>query len=606
MLQSEFYKGRLIFRTLFVAGMIGSASVSGEIPLGENGKDLNQHVIESRGKPLPEIETLHVLNASAFGAVPDDGKDDRAAIQAAIDAAIAAGPGSTVELKPGRYHLEGGVSDKPGEYLLEIGGASGLTLRGNGAEWIVRAPRSGALRIKDSDGVTLESLVIDYDPLPFTVGRIVEVDRPGDAITVEALPGYPTPVDPLFDNVHGWGYFLDPDVPGKLGYRMPNVVFDEERTDLGNNLFRIRFKKGTGSQMDAVVPGVFYTRIVKVAQLFIAHHSRNLVFRDITSYASPAGHYVGTDLENVLIENCRLLIRDGRLKGGNADGVHLQNARGPIVIRNCTMEGISDDCVNLYQHPHYIIAYKNGQEWSFSSYPDRSQRRKGAGNLKAGDLLHAYDPSTGLDYGRAELKAYDPDSGQALFAAAWDLPQDPEVWKHLLIYSDGFGSDVRIEDNTFAHSRRYGLYLKSHRARVAGNRFIGLSGSALFCANDINFNYEGGFCGELLFENNEITGCGFDSNFFSNSNRAVVTITAVKERSQPVDTEDLHRNLIIRGNRISRSPRGFYFSNTDGLIVEENLFEPPAGQIHEEFPMIIRNSRRIELWKNRSVSRDSE
>jgi hypothetical protein len=595
MLKSKFYMERLIFRTLLIAGMIGSATALGEIPLGENGNDLIQHVTESRGR----IETLHVLKTSAFGAVPDDGNDDRAAVQAAIDAAIAAGPGSTVEFKPGRYHLSGNALDKPGGYLLEISGASGLTLRGNGAEWVVCAPRSGAVRIKDSDGVTLESLAIDYDPLPFTVGRIVEVDRPGDAIVVEALPGYPTPVDPMFDNVHGWGYFLDPDVPGKLGYRMPNVVFDEERTDLGNNLFRIRFKKGTGSQMDVVEPGAFYTCIVKVAQLFIAHHSGNLVFRDITSYASPSGHYVGTDLENVLIENCRLLIRDGRLKGGNADGVHLQNVRGPVVIRNCTMEGISDDCVNLYQYPHYIMGRKSGTEWIFSSRPDRSERRKGAGNFRAGDVLHAYDPSIGMDYGRAELKTYDPDTGTAFFHSDWDLPDDPVVWKHLLIYSDGFGSDVRIEDNTFTHSRRFGLYLKSHRARISGNRFIGLSGSALFCANDIDFNHEGGFCGELLFENNEIIGCGFDSNFFSNRNQASVTITAVKDRFLPVDAEDLHRNVIIRDNRISRSPRGFNFSNIDGLIVEENTFEPLEGQVCEGFPVAVRNSSRVEIRENR-------
>jgi hypothetical protein len=219
-------------------------------------------------------------------------------------------------------------------------------------------------------------------------------------------------------------------------------------------------------------------------------------------------------------------------------------------------------------------------------------------------MLHAYDARNGLDYGRAELKAYDPDTGQALFSAAWDLPQDPEVWKHLLIYSDGFGSDVRIEDNTFAHSRRFGLYLKSHRARVTGNRFIGLSGSALFCANDIHFNHEGGFCGELLFENNEIIGCGFDSNFFSNRNQASVTITALQARSQPVDIEGLHHNILIRGNRISRSPRGIHLSNIDGLIVEENIFESLDGQIHEEFPMTVRNSVRVEIRANRVVNKE--
>ena len=49
--------------------------------------------------PVPTPRTIHV---SAFGAVPDDGQDDAAAIQAAVDAA---GVGDTVVFDAGVYDL---------------------------------------------------------------------------------------------------------------------------------------------------------------------------------------------------------------------------------------------------------------------------------------------------------------------------------------------------------------------------------------------------------------------------------------------------------------------------------------------------------------------
>lgn len=525
-----------------------------------------------------------------FGAIPDDGKDDRAAIQAAIDAAIAAGPGVTLEFEPGRYHLEGRDADKPGGYLLEIGGASGLTLRGNGAEWIVRAPRSGALRIRESDRVTLEGLVLDYDPLPFTVGRILEVDRPGDAMIVEALPGYPTPVDPMFDNVHGWGYFLDPDVPGKLGDRMPNVVFDEERTDLGSGRFRIRFKKGTGQRMEAVVPGVFYTRIVKVAQLFIAHDSTNLIFRDITSYASPSGHYVGTDLQNVLVENCRLLIREGRLKGGNADGVHFQNTRGPIIVQNSTFVGISDDGVNLYQKPHHILEQVDSRRLRISSVPGRPEQRPGSGAFRAGDRVTAFNDHTGAMSGPVEVIDFDRATGILCLAEPLDLPDDPGLLAQTGLYGDGFANRVRISGCTFADSRRFGVYLKSHDAVVENNHFLRLSASAIVAMNDTN-HAEGLGTHRLLIENNRIEECGFSWNWETNPHWQAISIFAQLKPFRLASIPGFHQDVTIRNNTVLGTPRGFLLQSIDGLVVEENTFQPGRDQSPVGVPLDTEGSR---------------
>lgn len=73
------------------------------------------------GWPAPAADiAVHTHNVRDFGAVPDDGKDDTAAVQRAIDAAVEAG-GGVVYVPAGRYTFRKRLTVRPG-----------ITLRG---EW---------------------------------------------------------------------------------------------------------------------------------------------------------------------------------------------------------------------------------------------------------------------------------------------------------------------------------------------------------------------------------------------------------------------------------------------------------------------------------------
>ena len=74
-------------------------------PTGNRLPDFSRAGYAMGDKPLPDVPgPVFDVAASRFGAVPDDGKDDTAAIQAAIDAAGAAG-GGVVFLPSGRYEV---------------------------------------------------------------------------------------------------------------------------------------------------------------------------------------------------------------------------------------------------------------------------------------------------------------------------------------------------------------------------------------------------------------------------------------------------------------------------------------------------------------------
>lgn len=517
-----------------------------------------------------------VLQVTDFGAVPDDGLNDQPAIQRALDE-LAKTPGATLQFAPGAYCLDtaANTAEKDTATLL-LRGAKDAVLDGTGVQMIVRNQRVGFLRIRGCNGLTVKGFTIDYDPVPFAMGRVTEVLPGEDAFIMETLPGYPRPDDVIFSGGASWGYFIDPKVPGKLADGQDNVVFRESMTCVTGDLFRVQLGKGGGSAIRNLLPGTLATQLAREGELFLSGDSFNLVFENITSYASASGHYVASNVENIRVENCRALIKPGRYKGGNADGVHLQNVRGPIVVRGCTFEGISDDCVNLYQKPHYLLESRNSTEWRISSLPDKYAPRAAAGTLRAGDTLHAYDPVKGVGYGRVKVKSFDPATGWAELESGWDMPEASQDWKDLRIYSDGFGSDFVIENNIFKDSRRYGIFLKSHRGRVSGNRFIRLSSSAIYAANDTGHE-EGGFCGDLLIENNRIEDCGFERNFFSNQELGMMTFQALKKPFVPVEVKDLHRNITITGNTIRGCPRGLMLNCIAGLKIENNTFEPAAG-----------------------------
>jgi hypothetical protein len=138
-----------------------------------------------------------VLNAAdfrpeAYGAKTDDDQDDAVAIQKAIDAAIAAGPGNTVVLSKGRYRLH---EPKDGRYLT-VNQADHLTIRGVPGTILISEEIMDLISIKNSVGCALRSLAIDHVRLNFTQGTITAWDAAAKTVTMKIDRGYDAPDRP--------------------------------------------------------------------------------------------------------------------------------------------------------------------------------------------------------------------------------------------------------------------------------------------------------------------------------------------------------------------------------------------------------------------------
>ena len=134
------------------------------------------------------------LSVTQYGAVPNDGKDDAAALRLAVDAC---GEGDRLVFPKGTYDLFAS---------LEIKNKTGLDVNGNGSTLLLRGfdrtkGRSlfSAIRLLSSSQVTIHDFVVDMDVSPNSAGEIVAVgDRHFD---VRVFDEFPVTGDEYVDHV---------------------------------------------------------------------------------------------------------------------------------------------------------------------------------------------------------------------------------------------------------------------------------------------------------------------------------------------------------------------------------------------------------------------
>ena len=120
-----------------------------------------------------------VLNATSHAAASESWFDEAALERAVVSARIQGTP--AVAIPPGVHRMSRQVN---------IRAVENLVIDGQGATLLFTS-RDAGLHIASARGLTLKNLTIDYDPLPFTQGTIVNMDPSGKWYDVRIDQGYP-------------------------------------------------------------------------------------------------------------------------------------------------------------------------------------------------------------------------------------------------------------------------------------------------------------------------------------------------------------------------------------------------------------------------------
>jgi hypothetical protein len=367
------------------------------------------------------------LRVASFGARGDGTADDGPAIRAALAKAVALSnaPGArgvTVAFERGRRYRIGPWEER-WEALPIIEG-HGVTVEGNGAELAVD-PKNMAFGVLRSPGTTIRNLTIDYSPLPFTQGTVLEVDREGGTFLLELEEGYPAPDGAKWigDAHYDHGCFIEPS-PSPL-FTHYWVYMSEARAVAGRpGVLRIVSSDAAWCRdvvRTHVQPGQRFWFILphhtreEWARRFVTEEGRCVSsptasiqlrqspgcrIENIQHYSSPriAIRFDGCD--DLVVRGVRIVRRPGttRLAACNSDGIHGRTRRGPL-IEDCTIEALGDDSVSVGDLGHTVeeqtapdalkLAYTE-----IAWYPSL---------LEVGDTLLFFDQASGVSLGERRI-----------------------------------------------------------------------------------------------------------------------------------------------------------------------------------------------------------
>ncbi|RMH04852.1 MAG: hypothetical protein D6702_02085 [Planctomycetota bacterium] len=459
------------------------------------------------------------VSTADFGAVPNDGRDDTAALrraQAALRPAAAAGAEHLrLVLPPGVYDLDAAaavgrrwfVSNHDNGPLkrvaLALCGWRGLEIAGDGAELRCHG-RLLPLALSDCEEVVVRGLAIDFARPHHSQGTVTAADADGFELAIG--PEYPYLVE------DGWPVFL-----GK-GWRAPAWRWSWLEFEAGTG--RIAWNSGDRSfagRVEEPAPGrlrftgadwrpAVGNRIVirhggRPHPGILVQRCRGVRFHEVVVHQAEGMGWLVQRSADVAIEGGGVRLRPGteRVFTTSADATHFSNCAGTIRVEKALFEGMMDDAINV--HGTYLQAqgveeggavrarFKHGQSTGFAF-------------ALPGDRVQFVRAATLLPYAEAEVTGVRRLSDTDLLLRLRGGP--PAGLKA----GDGLENltatpEVVFRGNVVRNNRARGaLFSSPRRTLVADNLFDHCSGSAVLLAGDCNGWFESGACRDVTIRGN--------------------------------------------------------------------------------------------------------
>jgi hypothetical protein len=449
-----------------------------------------------------------------------------------------------------------------------------------------------ALNIDDCRNVTLRGLTIDYDPLPFTQGRITALGEDKSWIEFEIFDGYP-----------------DQELERRI------QIFDQKTHELkrgdhwdwqpfeslGDRKYRV--SKGDGYRFnpsadleevgDILVTNNNYAPGGRIPHAIVTSRSSGLVLEDIRLFASNCFSYLEYNCDGTTYRRCSIDRRPPgedlqlraleRIRSSNADAFHSKHAiRGPQII-DCTAKWMGDDAVNICGEYYMVMAAKNDTLRILSTRET---------NLSAGDPVELVS-YTGERHPDARITNIQPDgvvneeevaflqaqrmnigtkdglsqSGTKAYAITLDRQVDLPMGS-VIASMNHTGNGFLVEGCDFGYNRSRGILIKGSNGRVANNRLHGNWGPAILVSPEWWWLESGSS------NNVEISG-----NTISDCRDASILVTAHGGTGEQAPA-GAHNRIEVRDNTISsaRLPAVFIGSVKDGNFQGNTLQLSALGE----------------------------
>ena len=273
---------------------------------------------------------------SDYGAHPDDNIDDTDGIQLAINEAIHSGSVSDIVFGYGIYAISSTIT---------IINATDLTIIGAGVDntFLIGYNEVTIFAAQHCEGLKLTSFSIDYNPLPFTAGYIVDVND--KYLDVQVVPPHQTDIN---RQVHGILRYDPIQMRPAFGldtyeiYQHPPTEFNTSIVSPGVVRLPLRsptkFVKG-----DPIV-----ARYAFGGSTIYAQDITDTTIQSITIYTSWGMGFITLRAKRLNIINYHIKPKDERWMSTIVDCIHHTDAREYISISDSSCHATGDDGLNVH------------------------------------------------------------------------------------------------------------------------------------------------------------------------------------------------------------------------------------------------------------------
>lgn len=508
------------------------------------------------------------------------------------------------------------VAPKDGVYL-RLKTLNGVTIDFTGVEFL-GSVNTRMLEIEHCADLTLKGLTIDYDPLPFTQARIVEVDEDKNW-TVKIIEGYPT--EGIGNGDECWPI----QVYGKDSLELVNPMrFRDEIAVTRVNEDTFRITGGTDRRGEVGDIAVFTCcnyrdektgRQLGQGHAIYSNECVNLHIEDFTFYSTRSMACWEYGNNKTVYKNCRMTRRPPetdhvkrglkRLRSGNHDAFHSRYATvGPQII-GCYAHYHCDDCVNV-TGLYSVVTETNGKELRVLALSN------GKWLPTAGESIQimTYDGQCPPD---ATVLSVEPlgerTDEDKVYAESLELwPGIPNGLRHvfrmtidrevslprgsLVIGNSRCGSGFLVKDCDFGHTRARGILTKGSHGAIENNTITDCSSLGMWIAPNYLW-LEGGCSSDLKITGNRLIGNRGGGIAISGIPGTKVALPA-----------DSHRDIVISGNTITGPGAAIQVTGCTNLEISDNILE--TGAKKPEDAIILKNVAEVTQENNTVMTSESQ
>ena len=477
---------------------------------------------------------------------------------------------------PGKYR----VMPRDRQHLL-LRGLKDIQIVADGVEMIC-TETTRALTITRCTNVTVCGLVIDYDPLPFTQGRITGFRPNKTPHEIELFEGYPSA-----ETARNFKYEIFR--PDTRTLRCEDRYLSKVEVVDSRHL-RLHHPGGSANDPeqigDLIVIGSEFAPHGSVPHAIECSLNVKVRLERIALFASNCFGFLEYGCDGSEYFRCRIGRRspdddpvrraDPRLRSLNADAFHSKHAiKGPAYIE-CAARFMGDDCVNICGDYHMVMG-SQGRELRVLAKHEM--------NIQTGDPVElvAYDGQRLAD---AKVVSIQPDGAirdeerafllkhrmneslrtstgalNKAFRVSLDRGTRMEMGG-VICAANRVGNGFTVRGCDFGFNRSRGILVKASHGQIIGNRIEGCEMSAILVAPEYWW-LEAGSSSDLQISGNVIEGC-----------LGIPICVEATAGNGEIASAGAHRNLTITGNTIKDcSLPGILVCSTTGLRIEENKLE---------------------------------